>query len=304
VQHSETLIDVEDRIAPVSEIFRLQDAAEYAAAESLYLSSGTPPRQAVVLAAGRGKGLEALTAERPRVMLPIAGKPLLRWLLDAFKREGINDVAVVGGYRSEAIDPAGIDLLVNSRHAHTGELVSLSLALPRLGADTLICYGDLLFRSYVLRDLLDGNGDFAVVVDSSDSGAINSTVRDFAWCSRRDDRGLFGSAVLLRHVAAVGFDATLGAAQGRWIGMLHVRRSGLTRLRSVMSQLAARGDFERLDVPELLNALLADGAAIEVKYVHGHWRGVNDLEEFRHAGDFAHGQETYGDAGAGHEPLR
>jgi phosphoenolpyruvate phosphomutase len=304
VQRSETLVDVEDRIAPLSEIFRLQDAAEYATAESLYLSSGTPPRAAVVLAAGRGKGLEALTAERPRVMLPIAGKPLLRWLLDAFKREGINDVTVVGGYRSEAIDPAGIDLLINPRHAHTGELVSLSLALPTLSADTLICYGDLLFRSYVLRDLLDGSGEFAVVVDSSDSGAINSTVRDFAWCSRRDDRGLFGTTVLLQHVAEDGSDGTHGAPQGRWIGMLHVRRGGLARLQSVMSQLAARADFDRLDVPELLNALLADGAAIEVKYVHGHWRGVNDLEEFRHAGDFAHGQGPYGDAGCGDGPPR
>ena len=298
VQRSETLVDVEDRIAPVSEIFRLQDAAEYAAAESLYLSAGSPPRAAVVLAAGRGKGLEAVTAERPRVMLPIAGKPLLRWLLDAFKREGINDVTVIGGYRAEAIDPAGIALLVNSRHAQTGELMSLSLALPTLSADTLICYGDLLFRSYVLRDLLDGNGEFAVVVDSSASGASNSTVRDFAWCSRADDRDLFGSEVLLRHVAANGCETAYGAPQGRWIGMLHVRRSGLTRLQSVMGQLAARADFERLDVPALLNALLADGAAIEVKYVHGHWRGVNDLAEFLDAADFAHGRGTYGETGA------
>ena len=40
----------------------------------------------------------------------------------------------------------------------------------------------------------------------------------------------------------------------------------------------------------LLNALIADGAAIEVQYVHGHWRGVNDLDDFRRAVDFAHAQ--------------
>jgi phosphoenolpyruvate phosphomutase len=40
--------------------------------------------------------------------------------------------------------------------------------------------------------------------------------------------------------------------------------------------------------------LIADGMAIEVIYVHGHWRGVNDLEEFHRAADFAHAHSTPG----------
>jgi phosphoenolpyruvate phosphomutase len=43
----------------------------------------------------------------------------------------------------------------------------------------------------------------------------------------------------------------------------------------------------------LLNALIEAGEAIEVQYVHGHWRGVNDLEDFRRAGDFAHAQAPF-----------
>jgi phosphoenolpyruvate phosphomutase len=295
---SETLVNIEDRIVSVGEIFRLQDAQEYAAAEELYLRASAPPRAAVVLAAGRGRGLEALTADRPKVMLPIAGKPLLRWLLDGFKREGINDVTVVGGYRAEAIDPAGARLLVNQRYEESDELVSLSHALETLDADTVICYGDLLFRSYVLRDLLERRSDFAVVVDSSAGDALNSTVRDFAYCSRRDDRGLFGGGVVLERIASRN-GAEAGAASGRWIGMLFVRRAGLPRLKAVMAHLAARADFDQLDVPALLNALIADGAGVEVMYVHGHWRGVNDLEELRQAVDFAHGQSAYGSETSG-----
>src|SRR5580658_445617 len=291
VQRDESVVNVEDAIVPVNEIFRLQNAAEYFAAEELYLSAASAGRSAVVLAAGRGKGLEAMTVDRPKLMLPIAGKPLLRWLLDAFKKESINDVTVVGGYRAEAIDRAGIRLLVNERHATTGELASLAHALGELKTDTLVCYGDLLFRSYVLRDLVDGRADFAVVVDSSAGGSLNTTVRDFAYCSRADDRGLFGQPVLLQRVAGAAPDGDLSPeAQGRWIGMLYVRRTGLARLRAVMAELRARADFDALDVPDLLNALSSGGAAIEVVYVHGHWRGVNDLEEFAQAVDFAQGR--------------
>jgi phosphoenolpyruvate phosphomutase len=304
IYDSQTLVNVEDRIVPVNEIFRLQDADEYSAAERLYLSASGTSRAAVVLAASRGRGLEAITTDRPKVMLPIAGKPLLRWLIDSFKKESINDITVVGGYRADAIDTAGIKLVVNERYADTGELASLACAADALDSDTVISYGDLLFRSYVLRDLAETDADFAVVVDSSPTGASNQTVRDFAYCSRGDDRGLFGSRVLLKHMAgeaeytdrAQPPGAASIAAQGRWIGMLKVSRQGLVKLKAALSALRARADFDALDLPALLNALIADGAAIEVMYVHGHWRGVNDLEDFRRAVDFAHAQSPSGSA--------
>jgi phosphoenolpyruvate phosphomutase len=86
------------------------------------------------------------------------------------------------------------------------------------------------------------------------------------------------------------------APQGRWIGLLKASRHGLVRLKSVLNALRQRSDFDALDLPALLNALISDGAAIEVLYVHGHWRGVNDLEEFRLAADFAHAQSPSGSA--------
>jgi len=268
---SQTLVNVEDRIVSVDEIFRLQDAAEYAAAERQYLAASGTARAAVVLAASRGRGL---------------------------------DITVVGGYRADAIDTAGIKLVVNERYAETGELASLACAIDTLESDTLISYGDLLFRSYVLRDLVESQADFSVVVDSLRTGASNRTVRDFAYCSRGDDRGLFGTPVLLERVTS-GADskrATQEPAvldpppQGRWIGMLNVSRAGLQKLKAALSGLRTRLDFDQLDMPALLNALIAGGAAIEVQYVHGHWRGVNDLDDLRHAVDFAHAQTQYGSA--------
>jgi phosphoenolpyruvate phosphomutase len=297
IHESQTLVNVEDRIVSVNEIFRLQDADEYSAAERLYLSSTGTSRSAVVLAASRGRGLEAITTDRPKVMLPIAGKPLLRWLIDGFKKENINDITVVGGYRVDAIDPAGIKLVVNERYAETGELTSLACAVDGLESDTVISYGDLLFRSYVLRDLVDTKADFSVVVDSLPMGVSNRTVRDFVYCSRGDDRGLFGTPVLLERVTGEA-DPTR-PPQGRWIGMLNVSRQGLVTLKGVLAELGARADFDSLDMPALMNALIARGAAIEVLYVHGHWRGVNDLEDFRQAVDFAHEQTPFGSPGTG-----
>jgi len=292
IYENQTLVNVEDRVATVNEIFRLQNADEYSEAEERYLSSSRTAGSAVVLAASRGKGLEAVTTDRPKVMLPVAGKPLLRWLVDAFKKQNVNDITVVGGYRADAIDTAGIKLVVNERHEQTGELASLACAVDSLNNDTLISYGDLLFRSYIVRDLVDSEAAFSVVVDSTSvaESAANQSVRDFAWCSAADDRDLFGNKVFLRRVSGNEADVKGEAPHGRWVGLLNVRGAGRERLQAVMTTLRARPDFDSLDMPALLNALIEAGEQIEVQYVHGHWRGVNDLEDFRRAGDFAHEQ--------------
>ena len=72
-----------------------------------------------------------------------------------------------------------------------------------------------------------------------------------------------------------------------------MRGEGRVRLQKLLGELRQRADFDKLDLPDLLNALVAAGEQVEVKYVHGHWRGVNDLEDFRRAGDFAHTQTPY-----------
>jgi phosphoenolpyruvate phosphomutase len=301
IHDSETLVNVEDRVATVNEIFRLQDADEYSAAESVYLSSASASRNAVVLAASRGAGLEAVTADKPKVMLPIAGKPLLRRLVEAFKKEGINDITVVGGYRADAIDTSGIRLVVNEKHAQTGELASLACAAKSFTADTVISYGDLLFRSYILRDLVESDSDFCVVVDSSQTPQAGASNTDFAYCSTGDDRALFGQKVWLDSVNSSASEAKTGTPQGRWMGLLNVRGGGRERLVQMLETLKARADFDTLDMAALLNALVAAGERIEVQYVHGHWRGVNDLDELRRAGDFAHGQAPYGSSGSAGE---
>jgi len=140
------------------------------------------------------------------------------------------------------------------------------------------------------------------VVDSLGLAPGDRTIRDFAYCSRGDDRGLFGTRALLERVTsnADPSGVTRDAAtlpippQGQWIGLLKVGARGIPRFNTVLERLRGRADFDRLDLPALLNALIADGAAIEVLYVHGHWRGVNDFDDLRRAVDFAHAQSQLG----------
>jgi phosphoenolpyruvate phosphomutase len=284
-----SLVDVEGRVATVAEIFRLQGADELLEAEKIYARSARQDAAAIILAASRGQGMDELTRDRPKVMIPVAGKTVLRRLVDKFKAQGINDITVVGGYRAEAIDAQGAQVVVNEDWERGSELGSLACALEAVSQDTVVIYGDLLFRTYILNNLMDWEADLLVVVDSSPLDQAQGNKNDLAYCSAPDDRAMYQQKVTLERISN---DAGWSGRQpdGRWIGMLRARGPGRQYLLDAVRQLRADADFGRMDVPDLVNRLIANGHAPQVQYVTGHWMDINNLEDLQRAGDFAHGQ--------------
>lgn len=54
----------------------------------------TQPLKAIVLAAGRGERMRPLTDHTPKPLLPVHGKPLIEWHLEALARDGVRDVVI------------------------------------------------------------------------------------------------------------------------------------------------------------------------------------------------------------------
>jgi len=287
IHANRSLVECEGRVATVSEIFRLQGADELLEAEKRYARGGGHPVSAIVLAASRGHGMDDLTSDRPKVMLPVAGVPMLRRQVDKFKKQGVNDITVVAGYRHDAIDVQGAKILLNEDWETTGELSSLDCAMDSFTTDTVIIYGDLLFRSYMLHNLLDWDADLLVAVDSSMLSNVVGNANDLAYCSAPDNRAMYQQKVSLDQVIAEP-ESQGRQADGRWIGMMRVAGDGVEYLRSAMRTLKQAENFACLGVPDLLNQLIKDGHAPQVQYVNGHWMDINNLGDLERAGAFEH----------------
>jgi bifunctional UDP-N-acetylglucosamine pyrophosphorylase/glucosamine-1-phosphate N-acetyltransferase/UDP-N-acetylglucosamine pyrophosphorylase len=84
------------------------------------------PPLAVILAAGRGT---RMGSELPKVLAEAAGKPLVRWVLDALAQAGITDRIVVVGYRAELVEAAladvpGVSFARQAQQRGTGDAVA------------------------------------------------------------------------------------------------------------------------------------------------------------------------------------
>ena len=148
LKEDEHLLSIEDKVAPLSEIFRLQNAAELQDAEDRYLPKGAENTVAMVLAASRGKELGELTEQQPKTMVHIQGTPILSRIVDAYNAVGIKDIVVVRGYKKEAVNLPNLTYVDNDDYADTGELDSLLKAL-QLPERTRAEHGHLLRRRAV-----------------------------------------------------------------------------------------------------------------------------------------------------------
>ncbi len=281
------LLSIEDRIAPVSEVFRLQGAAELQDAEKRYLPQNTENMAAIILAASRGDELGELTEDKPKTMVPIQGMPILSHIVDAYNAVGIKNITVVRGYKKEAVTLPNLTYVDNDEYATTGELDSLLQALRSkkgIFQDTIISYGDVLFNQYIPQTLLQEHEDMVMFVDSSWEGKTSYTrLGGFAECTEPNSRKVFHSKVYLKQL---GKDVPTTSIHGVWMGFLKVSAKGAAQLQEILETMLADPANRKAGMSQVFQELLRRNHSIRVIYTVGHWLDINSLDDVVHAGEF------------------
>jgi glucose-1-phosphate thymidylyltransferase len=109
--------------------------------------------QAVVPAAGEGTRLRPLTADKPKGLVEVAGKPLLTHVFEALRPLGVWTFVVVVGYRGEAIRDyygssfEGIPITYVWQEERRGLAHALLQAAPHLDGEFVVLNGDNVVRA-------------------------------------------------------------------------------------------------------------------------------------------------------------
>ncbi len=272
------LMAIEKEIAPVNEVFRLQNVQELKTSEERYLpATDNKEIGGLVLAASKGD-FGDLVKDKPKAMLRLRGKPILSWHADAFRRQGVRRIAAVRGYRKEAIDLGSVQYFDNDHYAETGELASLYAARDFLKGDLVIAYGDIVFDDFILGNLLRQDGEISVAVD----GAWKLRDRDD---EKRDLVVTSGAYDPLGKTAcrlqSVGAKVNREDVSGEWIGLLHLKAHKTEVVVKMLDQLAkSEPNVMRTgDLPDLLNRLVAAGEEVTVVHSYGHWYDLDEQKD-------------------------
>jgi phosphoenolpyruvate phosphomutase len=286
----ESLTAVEDKIASVGEVFRLQGMDELDAAERLYLPSQGRNTEVVILAASRGQALGVLTENKPKAMVEIAGQPLLAHIADAYNTAGLKNIRVVRGFKKQTMNLPNLTYADNDEYAETGELYSLKKALDAIcePKDLIVAYGDVLIRKYIIQILLESTAPFTIIADTNwEEGVNRNRFADYVECSEPLSRRTFNSVVTLKTMKTVSDTMERSRIHGEWVGTFRVAAEKFSVLRGTVDAILSNSGNRQAEIGDLMNALINAGETIRVLYTTGGWLDIDSVEDIVLAGSFA-----------------
>lgn len=127
-------------------------------------------KRAIIMAAGKGERMQPLTLTTPKPLVRVNGRRMIDSVIGALRRNGIEEIYVVVGYRKECFAglPAeypGLRLIENPWFDTCNNISSLYVAREHL-EDSIILDGDqLIFDDAALAPEFDGSGYNAVWTD-------------------------------------------------------------------------------------------------------------------------------------------
>ena len=229
--------------------------------------------KAVILAAGRGTRMRELTAELPKPMIEVRGKPVLQHIVEGLRNAGIADLLLIVGYRADAVREffghgsrynIAIQYKTQTVQDGTGRVVELARDFVT-DRPFILAYGDILVDPT----------NYKRVVDLPDDVEAMLTV------TRGEDISK-GGAVFVNEGMEV---LDILEKSDRWSGLsehaVPFYNAGLYAFRPSIFDFTAklkpspRGEYELTDA---IRELALSGKKVKALELTGEWADVRDPE--------------------------
>jgi phosphoenolpyruvate phosphomutase len=290
-----------DQIVSLSEVYDIVGVPQMEQDEKAFLPIGGEKITAIIPAAGFEKQLLPLIEDKPKCLLDIKGKTILERAVAALNEANIKEIAVIRGYKKDAIALPNIRYYDNDRYEETGELFSIFCAESEMKGRTIILYGDIIFDTTILEKLLKSPADFALVVDLSwrdqlERGVAPAHLNPDLVRLANPPGGSHLSRFVMGEdeyrITKIGQHLPLDQVHGEFIGMAMFSEKGTHALRecyrSSQERYKSSGFHEAAGVSkasftDLIQELIDRGHHVEAVPVFKGWMEVDSFEEYQNA---------------------
>jgi len=233
----------------------------------------------VILAAGEGTRLRPYTLDRPKCMVEIDGVSLIDRQLEVLKSEGIGDIVIIGGYKSEMLKRGDIKLKVNARYFETNMVWTLFSAEEELEGDVIVSYGDIVYSKNILKALIKSKADIAVTIDKKWEGY---------WRERNENPLDDAETLKLRKdgtISEIGQKpSSLEEIEGQYMGLMKFSSEGVRQIKSAFHSALESGkllgkEVENSYMTDLLQFIVSIGGKVASVQIDEDWVEVDTVED-------------------------
>ena len=224
--------------------------------------------KAIVLAAGRGSRLGAMTDQRPKCLVELDRRPLLRWQAAALAAAGVERVTVVTGYRRESIEALGYATHNNPDWDKTNMVGSLWSARSLIDGPTIISYSDIVYGAGVIHALAASDASLAVAYDTD---WLQLWQQRFANPLDDAESLRLGAG---RQILDIGRNVTsLDEIEGQYLGLIRVTPESIEWMADLFRREPTL--IATLSMTDLLRTLIREGHFVAGVETSGHWCEVD-----------------------------
>ncbi|MDC8450356.1 MAG: isocitrate lyase/phosphoenolpyruvate mutase family protein [Nitrospira sp.] len=290
-----------DRIVTLSEVYDIVGVPQMEQDEKQFLPVGSERITAIIAAAGFEKQLLPLIEDKPKCLLDIKGKTILDRQISALNECDIKEIALVRGYKKEAISLPNIRYYDNDRYEETGELASLFCAENELRGRTIVLYGDIIFETAILEKLLKSPADIALVVDlawfdqeqlHAQPTHLNPDLVSLAAPPGKSYLSRFVMPEGEHQVVKIGQQLPRELAHGEFIGIAMFSEKGTQALcecyhkaykQHQSSPFHESASLAKASFIDMLQELIDQGYRIQAVPIFKGWMEVDSFEEYQKA---------------------
>ena len=231
----------------------------------------------IILAAGIGSRLKPHTDNKPKCMLEIDGISLIDRQISVLRRNQINEIIIIGGYKIKMLEGKGDRIIENSRYYETNMVSTLFSAEQELNGDVIISYGDIVYSDKVLRSLLDSKSDISVVIDTDWKNY---------WQARSENPLDDLESLKLDNdfsISEIGQKPnSLDEIEGQYIGLMKFSSNGLKQIKAIyenakQNDLLGGNALSDAYMIDLLQATINSGAIVNSVFTSGEWVEVDTI---------------------------
>ena len=232
--------------------------------------------RAIILAAGSGLRLGQHTKDVPKALLDLNGKSILERQISLLREHGVNEIFVVIGYKREKHILKDIEYIFNPRYSETEQLASMMVARTKIFDDVLVIFGDIIFDSQILQQILASNDDIAIAIDLDWKKSYNE---------RPDNPKSLADKVLINQKKILRISAKLTSLDienqtvGEFLGVIKLSANGSRIIikkyeeleKSYVGKFHDADSFEKAKLVDVLQELIDSKIEIHPITISGKW---------------------------------
>jgi len=252
----------------------------------------------IVIAAGLGSRMGSLTTDRPKCLLPIAGRSLLEHTVSNLRAVGCDEIVVIAGYKVEKIPQGGFITVINPEFEQNNILHSLLYAREHLEGRILATYADIWVEPFIHRRLVESTQDIDVAVDRNWQGYYEN--RPHVAICDADNALLHADGRVIDIGKQVDPEKTAGNLCGEFLGVWSMSERGTREFVQLFDEIDARqsreapfqnaAQWRRAYVCDLFQELLDRGARIGSTVVDRSWAEFDTAADYHRLGAIAERQ--------------